>query len=233
MTRRGTSTGHGPPACPAPVRPRFGHSAISDIEVSPDGRLLASAGLDGRVVLWDLTDPTDLTPVGKPLAAHPAALTAVRFAADRPLLVTASLNGEVRLWDITDPARPRSVGGPLRHTSHPAAPLLTGRQHHNGRVRYSLRAIGTPNALLSTIPADVSALWDITNPDEPYGLRLSQEGEPVPSAAFSPDGRLLAMASGFSRVAIWDVSDPANPDGRGIADPPSRPGQRARSPGAG
>jgi len=167
--------------------------SASGVAYSPDGSLLATAGYDAMARLWAL-------PSGEKrgeMIGGSFAVPAIAFTPDGARL--AIVNGNIiRLRDV----------GSQRFVKTIAAenPLFTISFSPDGRT------------LASGDVANTIQLWDMTNEVNPaveirqsvYTL-IAQEG-PVsgPKAlvwqvAFSPDGTLLAAASGDGMIRIWDV----------------------------
>ncbi|MBP1465048.1 hypothetical protein EYB53_004945 [Candidatus Chloroploca sp. M-50] len=69
---------------------------IHALAVSPDERMLASAGADGSLILWSLPKGTLRTR----LTGHKGRVLGLAFAQDGTLLASAGLDGTVRLWRL-------------------------------------------------------------------------------------------------------------------------------------
>ncbi|KAI3506911.1 hypothetical protein L1887_21548 [Cichorium endivia] len=79
---------------------------------SSDGKLLASAGHDKKVVLWNMdTLETETTP-----EEHQFLITDVRFRPNSTQFGTTSLDQSVRIWDAANPSY--CVHAHTGHTSH-------------------------------------------------------------------------------------------------------------------
>jgi WD40 repeat protein len=82
------------------------------VAFSPDGRIMATGGGDGRFRIWNVADPAHPALIAN-VAVSSRALTAVAFSPDGDTLAVGSENssttgqgGRLRLWDVRDPAKP-------------------------------------------------------------------------------------------------------------------------------
>jgi WD40 repeat protein len=83
------------------IRQLSGHKAgVTDVEFSPDGKLLASAGTDRRLLLWLLENPEDL-PIT--MDNNNGFIWDIDFSKSSEYLIAACSESEIRIWP-TDPA---------------------------------------------------------------------------------------------------------------------------------
>jgi WD40 repeat protein len=66
-----------------------------DVAFSPDGELLASAGVERQIRLWDVASGRLLRSL-----RHDDEVMAVAFSPDGLLLATGGYDNQVRLWGI-------------------------------------------------------------------------------------------------------------------------------------
>jgi WD40 repeat protein/transcriptional regulator with XRE-family HTH domain len=185
---------------------------------SPDG-MLATAGADGTVRLWD---PRLGEPVGPPIRTHTGTLTEILFGGHGTRFVTVGEAGS-QLWD-TSTRRP--VGAGLGRTasllfSTTSARLATSGS--DGTVRLWDSGTGLPVGeplpgstdspamefggrvpLLATGNRRNSVqLWDART-GQPLGEPLAAGPGPALSITFSPDGSQLAVRGRDGLVRLWD-----------------------------
>ncbi|MFC9281146.1 XRE family transcriptional regulator [Streptomyces collinus] len=166
------------------------------MDVSPDGGILATAGRDRTVRLWDLRTARHPGRAAV-LTGHRDAVYALAMDPRRPVLASAGADGALMLWDITDPHRPRRLATLRTH-------MKTVRALAFSPSGQTLVSAGSDGDVL---------LWNTSSVSRPVrGISLRGHQDEVRSVAFSADGRLLASAGGGDeRVILWDTTSPAHP----------------------
>jgi len=145
---------------------------------SGDGSLLASAGEDGKVLLWSMADKTIAGSIADP------GVRALTFSPDGTQIVTAGDRHALRLWSVSSQTLSRSYVG---HTG----PVHAVAFSPHG---YPLASAGLDGTV---------RLWDTAADGEV--LRLTGEFSSARGVAFSPDGQLLAAATD-ENVTLWITS---------------------------
>ncbi|HZT47636.1 MAG TPA: serine/threonine protein kinase, partial [Hyphomicrobiaceae bacterium] len=72
---------------------------VTSLAFAPNDRLLASAGEDGQVKLWDLRSGRSPR-----VFRHPGTVNVIIFSADGRNLLSAGQDGVIRVWNGVAPA---------------------------------------------------------------------------------------------------------------------------------
>jgi WD40 repeat protein/predicted ATPase/transcriptional regulator with XRE-family HTH domain len=152
--------------------------SITWLAFSPDGQILANAGIDAAVRFWD---PHDGTPIAE--LPHPEAVWSLAWSADGHLLASGDVAGTIRLWQV-------QPGGPAR-----CVQTMAGHDHWVMSLAFS-----PDGARLASGSLDGAVkLWDLTSSRCLH--TFTEHTDRVLRVAWSADGRWLVTA-GFDRT-IW------------------------------
>jgi hypothetical protein len=162
-----------------PLTLRHGYP-VRGVCFSPDGKQLATAGLDNTVKVWDAQ-------TGKLLyllPGHTGAVLSVAYRGDGKQLASGSADRTVKVWDLGTRKELHTLAG------------------HAGAVTGV--AFSPDGKQIASPSADTTVkLWDAQTGKELTTL-MGHAGA-VTGVAFRPDGKQIASASADRTVKVWDT----------------------------
>lgn len=156
---------------------RLRHGGASALVFTPDGKTLASAGVD--VCLWNVSTGLEV----RHFQGHGTYVCCGAFAPDGKTLAWACRDGTVCLWDVDS-------GQELRRIKGHDSPVNAIAYSPDGRT------------LASGSNDQTIRLWDIAS-----GKQIQQcngHKKEVRSIAFAPDGKTLVSGSEDQTIILWD-----------------------------
>lgn len=189
---------------------------------SPDDEVLASAGFDGTIRLWDTETGEEL----RVLEGHRDVVWSIAFAPNGERLVSAGWDGTLRFWDVETGETIETVDS-FRTALSAVAFSPSGDQlaigSLDGRVWVMDVESGNMQLIHYNPPSDIwqvavsqdgsllaagmdngdILLWDLQALSQ-RGILQGHRG-PVYSVAFSTDGRQLVSGSSDRTMRVWDV----------------------------
>jgi WD40 repeat protein/serine/threonine protein kinase len=201
----------------------LGTSGVYMVAYSPDGTLLVSGSLSGKIRVWSCAERCLL----RELDGHNDPIYGLYFRADGTRLLSVDVKGKAIWWDtrtwqagqtfvvefagggaVSPDGRLLAIGdatGALRWLNAETGDLLAttaGPPHPAVRVAFS----GDGSQVAGVSEYGTVALWDPSS----FKLIAAFQGhmQGAQGVAFSPDGRRLATGGGtdLDAIKLWDLS---------------------------
>jgi WD40 repeat protein len=153
------------------------------VAFNPDNTLLATAGQDKKVIIWDVTSGEALYT----LEPFTDGIWSINFSPDGAMLATGTghIDANVRIWDV--------------ESGQELPTILEGHEWQVNDVIYS-----PDGSLILTTSDDGSArIWDVESGQE---LLFMDAPSKVLSADFNPDGQLIVTGEEGGNIKIWDAA---------------------------
>lgn len=173
---------------PLPRLRLVGHTGpIVGAQFSPDGDLIATAGADGIVHIWDRASGA----LRARLDGNTSLINSLQFSPDGAFILTASDDGAARIWNVR-PAAGVDVSQPII--------MLQGT---GGSLNSA--AFSSDGAYVVTAGVDQEVrIWDVRSSQVITSLSGGHTAA-INMAAFSPDGLRVVTASDDGTARIWDA----------------------------
>lgn len=160
---------------------------------SPKGRGLATADQNGILKLWR-RDRQTLQEIGN--TQIDAQISSLDWMSDGTHLAAGDQEGNIYLWNLSpEPTLKMKMITTLRThqdiitnlASHPKRPLLaTASQEQTVRI------------------------WDLTEPNSPSDIALTEHKRAINGVAWSPDGTWLTTTSDDRTIRLWKTGQPTS-----------------------
>ena len=159
---------------------------VYTVNLSPDGKIMASAGEDGQIILWT----SEGKMIGSPISGHTEAVMVLKFSYNNQLIASGSFDNTIKIWTTS--------GGleEILQVNKPVYDLSFSKDNHT--------------IAFGTINSDV-IIWDIKSKSLVRTLRDPKNTEKtngiVVSLDFSPiNSSLIVFAGTNGNVNVWDLS---------------------------
>ncbi|MBN1618229.1 TIR domain-containing protein [Candidatus Dojkabacteria bacterium] len=171
----------------------WGHDQqVNCVQFSPNGRFLASASNDGKIILWD-NNSSEMK--GIPLTSQSKPILSLAFSPDSTNLVAGDADGSIAVWDVNN----REI-------------IQTVNIKNEGLV-YIEEIIFDPDGKFIAVrswDANDILFLDAKNLKIVHKLSIDTN---VTSIAINPNGRIFAAGGGNGNLYLWtnDIGEDLHP----------------------
>jgi WD40 repeat protein/energy-coupling factor transporter ATP-binding protein EcfA2 len=182
---------------------------VSGLAMSPDGRLLAAAGLDGKIRIWNLQTGKQKIPV---LEADGREFHSLSFSHDGTILASGGNKNDVKLWDVAS-GQPlvdkTSREGPEKVEVVEVVPTSEGlveEEEEDLPTRVLTLAFSSDGQSFASGGDDgVVRLWTWSGKTYEENFARKEHENSVLTLAYSPLGNALASGGDSGKIVLWMV----------------------------
>ena len=225
-----------------PLREFAGHGDILYAAAwSPDGRIVATAGYDRRIILHDAATGTKL----REMTSHNGAIFDLDFNSDGTLIASASADATIKIWNVATGERFDTLGQPqseqyaiafspddrfiygaggdsrirqwqlVSRTRPQINPLLIARFAHEGAIT-GLELSTDGQRLMSVAESGTIKAWDAVTVEELAAGKLPH-GTFVSSMSISGDARQALLALSTGDMMPFEIPEAAAPNSAAVS----------------
>jgi WD40 repeat protein len=166
-----------------PPRVLDGHtSQVTEIDISRDGKYLATASDDMTARVWDLATGETI----HIFSGHTDAVTSVAFSPDGKYLVTTSGDHTARLWNINSGKREMLFSVPAGI--------------------YALAFSPDGQHIITAGLESEARIWDVSTGQTVLILSGHTPGQRLNQVTYSPDGKYVLTGSNDNTARLWDAA---------------------------
>lgn len=163
-----------------------GHSdSVDDVAFSPNSKLLASAGFDNLIKIWDV----ETGGLVNTLIGHDDWVVSVKFSPDGRLLASGSQDRSIHIWDV-------KTGELLRRLSEHGQSVTSVDFHPDGEV---LVSSGQDRAII---------YWEVST--GALLEKITGHHDYVNAVEFEPTGQRVISAGADKLIMIWGPTEEGN-----------------------
>lgn len=170
-----------------------GHSdAVYSVAYSPDGTIIASAGADNTIRLWDVETRQA---IGDPFIGHTLPINRLAFSPDGSLLASGSVDGSVRIWSVAD-------GQELW-------------MQDNERTVWALEFSPDGRFLVTSVADELRdedteansaiVVWNVVSGENVFTVEDAHAGI-IYDVTYHPDGSIIASGGADNLIHLWDAT---------------------------